>query len=296
MPRRETRRRFGEIVEFAGIGGFLDTPLKRYSTGMRLRLAFAVAAHIRPPIVVVDEVLAVADAEFQRRCLGKMAELGASDRTVLFVSHDLGAIARLCPRVIWIDSGEVVADGPAPDVVDQYVAATSSPGAQVDLRGSSGNVVQLLEAATIDSLGNVEATPTRGEPLRVRVAFALADDLRGLDFSVWIEDRRGHRLIDAAWADATEGVPSLNLCAGAYAFVITIPPVLPAGQYVIGVWFGTEYEDHASGPIMTIDLLPRFDDRQEQISRRRVIQTDVGWELTQSSGIATKPQADLSER
>src|SRR4051812_3637783 len=96
MSRREIRRRFDQIVEFAGVERFLDTPLKRYSSGMYLRLAFAVAAHIDPDVMIVDEVLAVGDAEFQRRCLGRMSEFAGEGRTVLFVSHDLGTVGRLC--------------------------------------------------------------------------------------------------------------------------------------------------------------------------------------------------------
>src|SRR5262245_26450585 len=111
MSRREIDRRFDDIVEFAGVERFLDTPLKRYSSGMYLRLAFAVAAHIDPDVVIVDEVLAVGDAEFQRRCLGRMSEFGREGRTVLFVSHDTGAVASLCSRAVWLDAGEIKADG-----------------------------------------------------------------------------------------------------------------------------------------------------------------------------------------
>ncbi len=107
MKRREIRSRFDEIVAFAGVERFLDTPLKRYSSGMYLRLAFAVAAHLEPEILVVDEVLAVGDAAFREKCLGRMTELGREGRTVLFVSHDLGAITRLCPRALWLERGRL---------------------------------------------------------------------------------------------------------------------------------------------------------------------------------------------
>ena len=113
MRRREVRERFDEIVEFSGVERFLDTPVKRYSEGMRLRLAFAVAAHLEPPIVVVDEVLAVGDSAFREKCMGKMAEMGRRDRTVLFVSHDLGAITQLCARAVWLEGGHIQSDGPA---------------------------------------------------------------------------------------------------------------------------------------------------------------------------------------
>ena len=108
MSRREISRRFDDIVEFAGVERFLDTPLKRYSSGMYLRLAFAVAAHIDPDVIIVDEVLAVGDAEFQRRCLGRMSEFGREGRTVLFVSHDSSAVARLCRRAVWLEQGTLL--------------------------------------------------------------------------------------------------------------------------------------------------------------------------------------------
>ena len=112
MSRRDVRARFDEIAAFSGVERFLDTPLKRYSAGMRLRLAFAVAAHLEPDVLVIDEALAVGDAEFQRRCIGRMEDLQRSGRTVVFVSHDLGAIGRLCERTLWLDQGRVAFDGP----------------------------------------------------------------------------------------------------------------------------------------------------------------------------------------
>ena len=114
MSRAEIRRKFDEIVAFAEIEKFIDTPVKRYSSGMYVRLAFAVAAHLEPEILLIDEVLAVGDAQFQKKSLEKMEQLAASDgRTVIFVSHSMPTISRLCPRVIWLQGGRVAADGPA---------------------------------------------------------------------------------------------------------------------------------------------------------------------------------------
>jgi lipopolysaccharide transport system ATP-binding protein len=121
MPKAEIVRRFDEIVEFADIPKFLDTPVKRYSSGMMVRLGFSVAAHLEPDILLVDEVLAVGDAEFQKKCLGRMDDLGSSGRTVIFVSHSMPTILRLCPRAILLDKGRVVKDGPAHQVVRTYL-------------------------------------------------------------------------------------------------------------------------------------------------------------------------------
>ena len=121
MSRREIRDKFFDIVEFSGVGEFLGTPVKRYSSGMRVRLAFAVAAHLDPEILVIDEVLSVGDAEFQNRCLGKMQELaGSQGRTVLFVSHNMGAVRSLCRRAVLLDAGRVVNDADSQSVVSQY--------------------------------------------------------------------------------------------------------------------------------------------------------------------------------
>ncbi|MBA3331858.1 MAG: ATP-binding cassette domain-containing protein, partial [Actinobacteria bacterium] len=122
MSRAEIRRKFEQIVEFAGTEQFLDTPVKRYSSGMKVRLAFSVAAHLEPEVLLVDEVLAVGDADFQRRCLGRMSEIGRSGRTILFVSHNLSAVESLCDRAIWLESGSIRAEGPASSVVSDYLA------------------------------------------------------------------------------------------------------------------------------------------------------------------------------
>src|SRR3954464_7076126 len=120
MRKAEIRRHFDEIVAFAEVEKFLDTPVKHYSSGMYVRLAFAVAAHLNPEILVVDEVLAVGDAGFQKKCLGKMGEVSRGGRTVLFVSHNMAAVKSLCSRAVWLQRGQVAADGPTSWVVDEY--------------------------------------------------------------------------------------------------------------------------------------------------------------------------------
>src|SRR5204862_4320603 len=124
MTRAEIRRSFDEIVAFSEVEKFLDTPVKRYSSGMHVRLAFAVAAHLRPEILVVDEVLAVGDAAFQKKCLGKMQDVASGGRTVLFVSHNMAAITRLCSRAILLREGRAVADGRVDTVVSEYIAGS----------------------------------------------------------------------------------------------------------------------------------------------------------------------------
>ena len=121
MRKKEVDRKFDAIVDFSGVEKFLDTPVKRYSSGMRVRLAFAVAAHLEPEILIIDEVLAVGDAVFQQKCLNKMQDVGDAGRTVFFVSHNMPAVTRLCGRVIMLDSGKLVADGPTHEIVAKYM-------------------------------------------------------------------------------------------------------------------------------------------------------------------------------
>jgi lipopolysaccharide transport system ATP-binding protein len=123
MSRREILRRFDEIVEFAEVGKFLDTPVKRYSSGMYVRLAFAVAAHLEPEILVVDEVLAVGDAQFQKKCLGRMKQVGSEGRTVFFVSHNMAAVNGLCQRVVWLDQGRLQQDGATEQITTNYLTS-----------------------------------------------------------------------------------------------------------------------------------------------------------------------------
>ena len=123
--RRRSKCKFDEIVAFAEAEKFLDTPVKRYSSGMYVRLAFAVAAHLEPEILIVDEVLAVGDAQFQRKCLGKMGEVAKGGRTVLFVSHQLAAVRRFCSRGLLLASGRLAFDGPAPSAIDEYIKTLS---------------------------------------------------------------------------------------------------------------------------------------------------------------------------
>jgi lipopolysaccharide transport system ATP-binding protein len=128
MRRKEITGKLDEIVDFSGVSRFLDTPVKRYSSGMYVRLAFSVAAHLEPEILLVDEVLAVGDAEFQARCLGRMEDLGDTGRTVLFVSHNMQAVAQLCDRAILLEGGRVVRDGPSGEIVAHYLQTTAGAG------------------------------------------------------------------------------------------------------------------------------------------------------------------------
>lgn len=169
MSRAEISRKFDEIVDFAEVGEFLDTPVKRYSSGMYVRLAFAVAAHLDPETLIVDEVLAVGDAAFQRKCLGKMSTFAQSGRTVLFVSHNLEAVRTLCQRAVWLKGGSVQEDGPVEEVVESYfndLSNSSEFSAQNERYGISIKRVVLRDGA-----GNETTQFIPGDDLVVEVEY-----------------------------------------------------------------------------------------------------------------------------
>lgn len=126
MTKKEVENKFDQIVDFSGIGKFIDTPVKRYSSGMKVRLAFSVAAHLEPEILIIDEVLAVGDAEFQKKCLNKMEEVGKGGRTVIFVSHNMPAVSKLCHRAVLLENGKMVSDGPTNEVIKSYLASNTA--------------------------------------------------------------------------------------------------------------------------------------------------------------------------
>jgi lipopolysaccharide transport system ATP-binding protein len=174
MRRADVRKRFEEIVEFAGVAKFLDTPVKRYSSGMHTRLAFSVAAHLEPEILLVDEVLAVGDAEFQRRSLGRMEELGGRGRTVLFVSHSMPSVLRLCPRVLLLDGGHLTADGPGPIVVEEYLGRGSNAALRVwetPELAPGDERVRLKAVRVVNSRGATTVDFDIREPIFVEVEF-----------------------------------------------------------------------------------------------------------------------------
>jgi ABC-type polysaccharide/polyol phosphate transport system ATPase subunit len=287
MSRRDISRRFDEIVAFAGVEDFLDTPLKRYSTGMYLRLAFAVAAHLEPDIVLVDEVLAVGDAEFQRRCLGKMSQFGDEGRTVIFVSHDMSAVGQLCRRGIWLDSGAVRADGAAADVIDRYLRSRRTPVPRADGPSGSWQAVQLLSAELVDGEGEPLIAPNRDDPFSVRLRFVTRERVLALDLAVYLVNRHGARVIDDAWLDTRGAIESAD-DPGEYEASAHVPPVLAPGDYLVGVWIGTEHETFFDRDVLSFEVLPRPNDRPQSVNRSRVVQPKIRWTVRRRSRLTER--------
>jgi lipopolysaccharide transport system ATP-binding protein len=211
MHRSEIKRKFAEIVAFAEVERFLDTPVKRYSSGMYVRLAFAVAAHLEPEILVVDEVLAVGDADFQKKCLGKMSEVASGQgRTVLFVSHSMAAILNLCTRAILLDGGRILTQGPVNDVVSAYMSGMSSQpthllSSRTDRKGSS--VIRFREVRLRSGAEAAYGVLASGESAIIELHFDnnSGRDLRNLCVAIGINDQFGHRLFSL-----DTGITSVN--------------------------------------------------------------------------------------
>jgi lipopolysaccharide transport system ATP-binding protein len=185
MPRSEIRRKFDEIVAFASIEQFLDTPVKRYSSGMYMRLAFAVAAHLEPEILLVDEVLAVGDAEFQAKCLGKMESISSEGRTVLFVSHNMSAVATLCERAILLQKGREAMDGSVDAVISHYLETTPSAESlttRTDRSGTGHARVTAIEFR--DPAGATSRTLMSRQALEIVLDMDVAREALGKSVSV----------------------------------------------------------------------------------------------------------------
>jgi lipopolysaccharide transport system ATP-binding protein len=195
MSRAEIRTKFDEIVAFAEVEKFIDTPVKRYSSGMYLRLAFAVAAHLEPEILMVDEVLAVGDAEFQRKCMGKMGDVARGGRTVLFVSHNMGAVSRLCDRGLWLDGGQPVLTGPLEHVVQAYLstnAHTDGERTWPDDSTAPGNTKARLSAVrTLNSVGEPTGVIDIRHPFSVEVEYDVLEPVSVLRVSIELQASDG---------------------------------------------------------------------------------------------------------
>jgi len=239
MTREEIRRKFDEIVDFSGVEKYLDTPVKRYSSGMYVRLAFAVAAHLESEILIVDEVLAVGDAEFQRKALGKMKDVRKQDRTVLFVSHNMGSILNLCNTGLFLDFGTVRSSGPVEEQVRNYLQSfggvdVGSFGSRVDRTGN-GHVI-FTDAVFNNSYGDAVTSLMTGEDFTMNLTFrkALPDPIRVLNISLGISDDYGNR-ITSLGNEVTNDM-MLDVPDTATSISVSMPklPLMP-GQYYVSI-------------------------------------------------------------
>jgi lipopolysaccharide transport system ATP-binding protein len=241
MTRVEIKRKFDEIVAFAEVEKYLDTPVKRYSSGMYVRLAFAVAAHLEPEILVVDEVLAVGDAQFQKKCLGKMSEVGKEGRTVLFVSHNMDAIERLCGRVVWLRSGQVVANSDAVNgLLKEYLFGSGNVDQRItwekeDLT-SSNPYFDLLSVKLVDAMGKIAPSVFANDmnvSIMIEANIDEADKSLNVGYAVYSEN--GKVIYWSCFTDTPEDEwPVVSV--GKNRFISRIPQrLLNEGNYTIEV-------------------------------------------------------------
>jgi lipopolysaccharide transport system ATP-binding protein len=206
MKRAEINRKFDEIVAFSEVEKFIDTPVKHYSSGMYLRLAFAVAAHLEPEILLVDEVLAVGDAAFQKKCLGKMSSVAKEGRTVLFVSHNMGAVSQLCERTLWLGNGEIKLDGPSSSVVAAYLSlGTASDATWVNTATPPCDAEVHLKSARILSPDDQPASVVDfGSPFKVEVEYEVLTPIRDLSVTYHLFNSQGTMVFEAMDTDLPE--------------------------------------------------------------------------------------------
>ena len=240
MSKSEIQRKFDEIVAFAEVERFLDTPVKRYSSGMYVRLAFAVAAHLEPEILVVDEVLAVGDAEFQKKCLGKMKDVASSGRTILFVSHNMAAIQNLCSKAIYLNKGRLEIMGEAEHVISTYLRSTADVNS-IDLasrKDRSGNAAFRFTSFSLkDSDDQQLSSLQSGKPGKLCLEIeknTTIPDLRNIHIAVGIDDEMGQRItnlnnettgtlfpeMSGSKATIEISIPRLPLRHGLYSFTL----------------------------------------------------------------------------
>jgi lipopolysaccharide transport system ATP-binding protein len=239
MTRAEVRAKFDEIVAFAEVDQFIDTPVKRYSSGMYVRLAFAVAAHLEPDILVVDEVLAVGDIQFQKKCLGKMREISATQgRTVLFVSHNLGTIGALCTKSVLLRAGRVASAGPTSGVVADYVSGFRDDATHQVVFEPDRTQRAFLRFARVEANGPAgrPGSYSISDEIRIVMGFSVTRETRGLNLALCLK-RNGTPLLLSFDTDLSPELAELR-AKGDYEACLKLPAILKAGSYSVSLSVG----------------------------------------------------------
>lgn len=251
MSRQDIDRRFDEIVAFAGVSKFIDTPIKRYSSGMRLRLGFAVAAHLESEILAVDEVLAVGDAEFQRKCIDAMGDLHEGGRTVMFVSHNMSAVENLCSRVIWVEGGCIKMDGPSSEVISAYMASFGATAdsdhnleAIEDRRGNG--YARYIGVGFYGADGRPRDLVRSGDALRIRLQYRVNRRIENPHFGIRIHTDMGALVTDTStWAHGVD-TPFMEPGTGTVEFEVDTLNLMP-GRYFLSFWIAATGSVHFDG-------------------------------------------------
>jgi lipopolysaccharide transport system ATP-binding protein len=304
MRRREIKDRFDEIVEFSGIEQFIDTPVKRYSSGMFVRLAFAVAAHLEPQILLVDEVLAVGDAEFQRKCIGKMEDVSQKHgRTIVFVSHNMSSVRRLCDRTVLLEKGRVTFDGPASEGVTTYLERIEpiqhggvSEIAPAIPRQGTGEA-QIVRVSLLDSTGQPTGRLRFGEPFTVSLTVRVDTPVPRAAALIGVSTIDGTRVLTTHSTD--RGAPGFALEPGTIEITATLEETLLPGEFVLDVGLmdvGGATIDYLERTLsLTATNIPRegSDDHYQMATVRGFIRPTAGWECGAPSFAGERPAGAL---
>jgi lipopolysaccharide transport system ATP-binding protein len=301
MSRADITRKFDEIVEFADVARFIDTPVKRYSSGMQLRLAFSVAAHLEPEILIVDEVLSVGDLDFQRKCIGRMETVAEEGRTVLFVSHNLTAVSNLCSRSMLLQGGRPVTTGKTDDVIADYARSvgTAAGTELVDRTDRRGSGELRFTEISFESDGRATDTPTTGDPLEILLRYRTEDGrpLRNVSFGVLVITHLNELMMHLSSPVSGTLLDEIPGEGVARCLVPRCP--LPAGQYRLHIWAET-----ANQPIDWIEFACEltviqgdfFGSGKAPPPTHRAVLVDHAWRVEDDSPAPSPEPAGVTQR
>jgi ABC-type polysaccharide/polyol phosphate transport system ATPase subunit len=293
----EVEKRLDDIVEFAGIGDFIDMPVKKYSSGMYLRIAFSVAVNMRPDILLADEVLAVGDLEFQEKCLERVQQAGRDGMTVLFVSHDMNAITRLCDRVLWLNAGEIVKIGDPETIVAEYQNAAWSFGVLQKKGGAhKSRIGEILDVSLVSADGRPIGAVRDDEESRIRIVHRFTEPGFAARYTIHVRAR-------GAVAFRSRSPEDVPIEPGVYAAEVTIPPGLLADTIytvevnVVGVRGGAmppdDYVPMVAHNALTFQVFHPGSAQRDALGG--VVAPRLKWELRQqAAGAAALPVASAA--
>jgi lipopolysaccharide transport system ATP-binding protein len=304
MKKREVDAKLDAIVAFSGVERFIDTPIKRYSSGMRLRLGFAVAAHLEPDVLIVDEVLAVGDAGFQKKCISAMQDLRGGGRTVLFVSHNMAAVENLCSRSIWIANGSVRLDGATHSVIESYMAtfstadsATSELSAVDGRRG--GGEIRYTRVEFLSSQGELQTVTRAGKGVVIRLHYRANEPIEHPSFGLKICTELGTVVSDTStWLHGLD-IPLVPAGDGYLELEIDSLNLLP-GRYQFSLWINSCVQSHLydglENPVhLDIEETPIYGSSRRIDNRYGVVFFPQRWRLEgigSGAAIAVSPTAN----
>jgi len=280
MTKEEIKNNFDEIVEFSEVGKFIDTPVKRYSSGMYVRLAFAVAAHLNPEVLIVDEVLAVGDAAFQKKCLGKMSETAKSGRTVLFVSHNMHTIQDLCNRTMLLEDGNIIMDGETSEVIKHYLQPDMIKSGESDLTNNyrarkSPGTLRAKTVRILDKNNNICTTFEINDSISLEVEIENVKT-NGFAVSFLIYNQQGALIHQVRSQDGSINTKNLG---SSTTVRMTIPKLnIIQGRYSVDVWIGNHLdllEDHIEGTI-SFEVINRG---HSKVPLRSIIHETGKWQI-----------------